>query len=96
MGVKHTVLPDGQPPTVAFAMLVQLRGLNVIQLWWAPCRYFVVAVVDVVVAFVSSEYSYAADRHCAATCRCYAAARPARLQLPHQAISKPKAFPSSF
>ena len=24
MGVKHTVLPDGQPPTVAFAVLAQL------------------------------------------------------------------------
>ena len=26
MGVKHTVLPDGQLPTVAFTVLVQLRG----------------------------------------------------------------------
>ena len=26
MGVKHTVLPDGQPPTVAFAVLAQLCG----------------------------------------------------------------------
>ena len=26
MGVKHTVLPDGQAPTVAFSMLAQLCG----------------------------------------------------------------------
>ena len=26
MGVKHTVLPDGQPPTVAFTVLAQLCG----------------------------------------------------------------------
>ena len=26
MGVKHTVLPDGQSPTVAFTVLVQLCG----------------------------------------------------------------------
>ena len=26
MGVKHTVLPDGQPPTVAFTEPAQLRG----------------------------------------------------------------------
>ena len=26
MGVKHTVLPDGQPPTVAFTVLAQPRG----------------------------------------------------------------------
>ena len=26
MGVKHTVLPDGQPPTVAFNVLAQLCG----------------------------------------------------------------------
>ena len=26
MGVKHTVLPDGQPPTVAFTVLAHLCG----------------------------------------------------------------------
>ena len=26
MGVKHTVLPDGQPSTVAFTVLAQLCG----------------------------------------------------------------------
>ena len=26
MGVKHTVLPDGLPPTVAFTVLAQLCG----------------------------------------------------------------------
>ena len=26
MGVKHTVLPDGQPPTVAFTVFAQLCG----------------------------------------------------------------------
>ena len=26
MGVKHTVLPGGQPPTVAFTVLAQLCG----------------------------------------------------------------------
>ena len=26
MGVKHTVLPDGQPPTVAFIVLAQMCG----------------------------------------------------------------------
>ena len=26
MGVKHTVLPDGQPLTVAFTVLAQLCG----------------------------------------------------------------------
>ena len=26
MGVKHTVLPDGQSPTVAFTVLAQLCG----------------------------------------------------------------------
>ena len=26
MGVKHTVLPDGQHPTVAFTVLAQLFG----------------------------------------------------------------------
>ena len=26
MGLKHTVLPDGQPPTVAFTVLAQLCG----------------------------------------------------------------------
>ena len=25
MGVKHTLLPDGQPPTEAFTVLAQLR-----------------------------------------------------------------------
>ena len=29
MGVKHTVLPDGQLPTVAITVLVQLRGPQV-------------------------------------------------------------------
>ena len=28
MGVKHTVLPDGQPPTVAFTVLAQLLMLH--------------------------------------------------------------------
>ena len=28
MGVKHTVPPDGQPPTVAFTVLAQLCGPN--------------------------------------------------------------------
>ena len=28
MGVKHTLLPDGQPPTVAFTVLAQLCGLK--------------------------------------------------------------------
>ena len=28
MGVKHAMLPDGQPPTVAFTVLAQLRSLN--------------------------------------------------------------------
>ena len=28
MGVKHTVLPDGQPPAVAFAVLAQLCDLK--------------------------------------------------------------------
>ena len=28
MGVVPTVLPDGQPPTVAFTVLVQLCGPN--------------------------------------------------------------------
>ena len=28
MGVKHTVPPDGQPPTVAFAVLARLCGPN--------------------------------------------------------------------
>ena len=28
MGAKHTLLPDGQPPTVAFTMLAQLCGPN--------------------------------------------------------------------
>ena len=26
MGVKHTVLPDGQPRAIAFTLLAQLRG----------------------------------------------------------------------
>ena len=26
MGVNHTMLPDGQPPTVAFTVLAQLCG----------------------------------------------------------------------
>ena len=26
MGMKYTVLPDGQPPTVAFTVLAQLCG----------------------------------------------------------------------
>ena len=26
MGVKHSVLPDGQPPAVAFTVLAQLCG----------------------------------------------------------------------
>ena len=28
MGLKNTVLPDGQPPTVAVTVLVQLCGLK--------------------------------------------------------------------
>ena len=26
MGLKHTVLPDGQPPTVAFTVVAQICG----------------------------------------------------------------------
>ena len=28
IGVEHTVLPDGQPPTAAFTVLAQLYGLK--------------------------------------------------------------------
>ena len=36
MGVKHTVLPDGQLPTVAFTVLAQLRGQKLMKVRWAP------------------------------------------------------------
>ena len=36
MGVKHTVLPDGQPPTGAFTVLAQMCGLNLMKRRWAP------------------------------------------------------------
>ena len=29
MGVKHKVLPDGQPPTVALTVIAQLLGLKI-------------------------------------------------------------------
>ena len=36
MLVKHTVLPDGQPPTVAFTVLAHLCGPKANEMGWAP------------------------------------------------------------
>ena len=36
MGVKHTVLPDGQPPAVAFTVLAYLCCPKANETRWAP------------------------------------------------------------